>query len=92
MFSLFRTLPGFNVANLSLSANIPVPQVLTNDIKVLEASLNINNVFGNRYNVNGYVTGGGYFGTNYAGTNTADTILVQPGAPRQFIAALTAKF
>ena len=87
-----RTLPGFNVANLSLSANIPVPQVLTNDIKVLEASLNINNVFGNRYNVNGYVTGGGYFGTNYAGTNTADTILVQPGAPRQFIAALTAKF
>ena len=87
-----RKLPGFNVANLAISANIPVPPRLTHAIKVLELSFNINNLLGNRYNDNGYITGGGYFGTNSLGTNTANAVLVQPGAPRQFIAALTAKF
>jgi iron complex outermembrane receptor protein len=87
-----RKLPGFNVANLSISANVPVPPSMTKAVKVLELSFNINNVLGNQYNDNGYITAGGYFGTNTLGTNTANAILVQPGAPRQFIAALTAKF
>ena len=87
-----RQLPGFNVANVSISANIPVPHSLTNAVRVLEVSFNINNVLGTRYNDNGYITGGGYFGTNSAGTNTAGDVLVQPGAPRQYIASLTAKF
>lgn len=87
-----RKLPGFNVANLSISANVPVPHGLTSAVRVLELSFNINNLLGNRYNDNGYITGGGYFGTNYLGTPTANAVLVQPGAPRQFIASLTAKF
>ncbi|HQT62560.1 MULTISPECIES: TonB-dependent receptor [unclassified Acidiphilium] len=87
-----RKLSGFNVANLSITANIPVPKSLSRGVKVLELSFNINNLFDTKYNDNGYITAGGYFGTNSLGTNTANTILVQPGAPRQFIAGLTAKF
>jgi iron complex outermembrane receptor protein len=87
-----RKLPGFNVLNLSLTANIPVPPAFASTVKVIEASFNITNLLGARYNDNGYITSGGYFGANSAGTNTANTVLVQPGAPRQFIAGLTAKF
>lgn len=87
-----RKLSGFNVLNLALTANIPVSPALSSAVKVVEASFNITNLLGTRYNDNGYITSGGYFGTNSAGTNTANTVLVQPGAPRQFIAGLTAKF
>ncbi|OYW04626.1 MAG: hypothetical protein B7Z59_14455, partial [Acidiphilium sp. 37-67-22] len=87
-----RKLSSFNVANLSITANLPVPKSISRGVKVLELSFNINNLFDTKYNDNGYITGGGYFGTNTLGTPTANTILVQPGAPRQFIAGLTAKF
>ncbi|WP_298282309.1 TonB-dependent receptor [Acidocella sp.] len=87
-----RTLPGFNVANLSIKAELPVPPAWSSAVKVLEASFNVTNLFDTAYNDNGYITSGGYFGTNSAGVNTAGLALVQPGAPRQFIAGITAKF
>jgi iron complex outermembrane receptor protein len=87
-----RQLPGFNVVNFSVTANIPVPRGMSSVVRVIEASFNITNLLGTRYNDNGYITSGGYFGANSAGANTANAILVQPGAPRQFIAGLTAKF
>lgn len=80
-------LPSFNVANLSLSADIPVPHAINKAVKMLNVSFNVTNLFGARYNANGYITSGGYFGGNSAGS-----VLVQPGAPREFIDSITAKF
>ncbi|MCF3945077.1 MULTISPECIES: TonB-dependent receptor [Acidiphilium] len=77
----------FNIANLSLGADIPVPQNVSRAVKVLKLAFNINNLFGTRYNPVQYISSGGYFGGNSAGT-----ILVAPGAPRQYLVSLTAKF
>ncbi len=82
-----QKLPSFNVANLSLSADIPVPHPLNQAVKILNVAFNVTNLFGSQYNANGYITSGGYFGGNSAGA-----VLVQPGAPREFIGSITAKF
>ncbi|HQT85990.1 MULTISPECIES: TonB-dependent receptor [Acidiphilium] len=82
-----QKLPAFNVANISLSADIPVPRSISSAVKVLKLSFNINNLFGARYNANAYVSSGGYLGGNSAGA-----VLAEPGAPRQYLASLTAKF
>lgn len=77
----------FNLVNLILGADIPVPHNVSRAVKVLKLALNVNNLLGTRYDPVQYISSGGYFGGNSAGT-----VLVAPGAPRQFLISLTARF
>ncbi|MDD2876680.1 MAG: TonB-dependent receptor [Acidiphilium sp.] len=78
---------GFNLVNLNLGADIPVPRRVSGAVKVLKLAFNISNLLGTRYNPVQYISSGGYFGGNSAGT-----ILVAPGAPREYLVSVTAKF
>ena len=79
--------PSYNITNLDLGADVPVPPAYSKVLKVINVSFEVTNLLGIRYDPIQYITSGGYFGGNSAGT-----VLVAPGAPRQYLAEITAKF
>jgi len=78
---------GYNVLNAGVTLKTGMFNRYIPTLKNISLSAGITNLLGRKYNPIEYITSGGYFGGNSAGT-----ILADPGAPRQYYVAVSAKF
>ena len=78
---------GYNVLNAGVTLKTVIFNRYVPTLKNISLSAGITNLLGRKYNPIEYITSGGYFGGNSAGT-----ILADPGAPRQYYVAVSAKF
>ncbi|MBU2764866.1 TonB-dependent receptor [Acidithiobacillus ferrivorans] len=83
----YQTQGGYNVLNAGITLKTEIFNRYVPTLKNVSLSAGITNLLGRKYNPIEYITSGGYFGGNSAGT-----ILADPGAPRQYYVAVSAKF
>ena len=78
-----ETVPGYGVVNFNTDGTVNglFPGRLE-DVP-MKVTFGVENLFNREYNPTAYITSGGYFGTSFGGYT-----LVDPGAPREFIASL----
>jgi iron complex outermembrane receptor protein len=82
-----QTQGGYNILNAGITLKTGIFNRYVPTLKNVSLSAGITNLLGRKYNPIEYITSGGYFGGNSAGT-----ILADPGAPRQYYVAVSAKF
>ena len=82
-----QKMSGYNVLNAGIAFKTDKLDRYVPTLKAVSLSVGVTNLLGRKYNPIEYITSGGYFGGNSAGT-----ILADPGAPRQYYVALSAKF
>ncbi len=82
-----QKMSGYNVLNAGVTFKTDKLNRYIPTLKSVSLSAGLTNLLGRKYNPIEYITSGGYFGGNSAGT-----ILADPGAPRQYYIAISAKF
>ncbi|MDA8154254.1 MAG: TonB-dependent receptor [Acidithiobacillus sp.] len=82
-----QKMSGYNVLNAGIAFKTDKLNRYVPTLKAVSLSVGVTNLLGRKYNPIEYITSGGYFGGNSAGA-----ILADPGAPRQYYVAVSAKF
>ena len=77
-----QTMPSYNIINANLSTTLRL-----SSSQSVSLAVGIENLLNTKYDPTAYITSGGYFGGNSAGS-----VLVDPGAPRQYYVSGTWHF
>ena len=78
--------PGYGVVNFNMDATLNGLAHIFHSVHSrtpIQLSLGVENLLNKEYNPTAYITSGGYFGTSFGGYT-----LVDPGAPREYIASI----
>ncbi len=78
-----QKMPAYGLWNFNLDATVPLHQAFLRDVVLNAGVLNLTN---KQYNVDQFISGGGWFG------GTPGYTLAMPGAPRTYYAGLKADF